>query len=169
MPNGDTQAPQFDGQNPVAGYTLIQRKDGSSLYLKGENLSSDDVAQRLGGAPPQTASQPTMAPGSYQTRKKGPILNANDSALHAGVRGVQNALGVTGEPNSFGEELSQMGGSLKNFAGESWDELQKATGEEKGTPGLGTPFTDALILPHMAARGIEGLASGIEGASSDIE
>ena len=79
MANGDTQA-QFDGQNAVAGYTLIHRKDGSSLYLKGENLSSDDVAQRLGVAQP-SQSQPTMAPGSYQARKKGPILNANDTFL----------------------------------------------------------------------------------------
>ena len=31
MPDGQAQ---FDGQNAVAGYTLIHRKDGSSLYLK---------------------------------------------------------------------------------------------------------------------------------------
>jgi len=164
MPNGDTQASQFDGQNPVAGYTLVQRKDGSSLYLKGENLSSDDVAQRLGAAPPAQ-----MAPGSYQTRKQGPILNANDSTLHAGIQGVQNALGVTKPPIGLLDEFSQIGGSLKNFAGKSWDELQKATGEGGGTPGLGTPFTDALIVPHMVARGIEGLATGVENSASDIE
>ena len=168
MENGDTQTAQFDGQNPVAGYTLIHRKDGSSLYLKGENLSSDDVAQRLGAAPP-AQTQPTMAPGSYQARKKGPVLNANDSFLHAGIQGVQNALGVTKRPTGLADELSQIGGSLKNFAGKSWDELQDATGEASGTPGLGTPFTDALIIPHMIARGIEGVATGIENSASDIE
>jgi hypothetical protein len=167
MPNGDTQTPQFDGQNPVTGYTLIHRKDGSSLYLKGENLSSDDVAQRLGAAPSQ--SQPTMAPGSYQARKSGPILNANDSTLHSGIQGVQNALGVTKPPKSLWDEFSQIGGSLKNFAGKSWDELQQATGEEKGIPVVGTPFTDALIVPHMIARGVEGLATGVENSASDIE
>src|ERR1700687_2993703 len=125
MPNGDTQAPQFDGQNPVAGYTLVQRKDGSSLYLKGENLSSDDVAQRLGAAPPPQ-TQPTMPPGSYQSRKSGPILNANDSALHSGIQGVQGALGVTKPPTSLWDEVSQIGGGLKKIASQSWGVLQPA-------------------------------------------
>jgi len=156
--------PQFDGQNAVAGYTLIHRKDGSSLYLKGDNLSSDDVAQRLGAAPPAQ-----MAPGSYQSRKGGPVLNANDSALHTGITGVQNALGVTKPPTSLWDEFSQIGGGLKKFAGKSWDELQQATGEGTGTPGLGTPFTDALIVPHLIARGIEGVATGVENSASDIE
>jgi hypothetical protein len=160
--------PQFDGQNAVAGYTLIHRKDGSSLYLKGENLSSDDVAQKLGAAPP-AQSQPSMTPGSYQARKGGPVLNANDSTLHSGIQGVQNALGVTKPPTNLWDEFSQIAGGLKNFAGKSWNELQQGTGEGNGIPVVGTPFTDALIVPHMVARGVEGLATGIENSASDIE
>ena len=54
--------PQFDGQNAVAGYTLIHRKDGSSLYLKGENLSSDAIAAKL-GQQSQPANQGSIGPG----------------------------------------------------------------------------------------------------------
>jgi hypothetical protein len=42
----DPQA-QFDGKNPVSGYTLFQGKDGKSYYLKGEGLSDSDVMQRV--------------------------------------------------------------------------------------------------------------------------
>jgi hypothetical protein len=115
------------------------------------------------------ASQPAMAPGSYQARKGGPILNAKDSALHSGIVGVQHALGVTKPPTSLGDEFSQIGGSLKDFAGKSFDELQQATGESRGTPVVGTPFTDALYVPHVIARGIEGIATGVENSASDIE
>ncbi|MFI5095167.1 MAG: hypothetical protein ACHQIK_17155 [Candidatus Acidiferrales bacterium] len=115
------------------------------------------------------AENQTMAPGSYQSRKGGPVLNANDSALRAGVQGVQNALGVTKPPSSLLDEFSQIGSSLKQFGVKSWDELQKATREEGGTPVIGTPFTTALYVPHVIARGIEGIASNIESGSSDIE
>jgi len=166
MANGDTQT-QFDGQTPVSGYTLFHGKDGKSYYLKGENLADSDIAQRV--ATLRGDSQPAMAPGSYQARKGGPILNANDSTLHSGILGVQNALGVTKPPTSLWDEFSQIGGNLKKFAGKSWDELQQATGEGTGTPGLGTPFTDALIVPHLIARGVEGVATGVENSASDIE
>jgi len=136
------------GSTLVSGQVPMPLPPGASLVSGGD-------------APP--------AAGSYQARKGGPILNANDSALHTGIVGVQHALGVTKPPESLTDEFSQIGGSLKNFAGKSWDELQKATGEERGTPGLGTPFTDALYVPHVIARGIEGLATGIENSASDIE
>jgi hypothetical protein len=38
---------QFDGKNPVSGYTLVRGKDGKSYYLKGENLPDDVVRQKL--------------------------------------------------------------------------------------------------------------------------
>ena len=38
---------KFDGQNPVSGYTLFHGKDGKSYYLKGENLSDEDVSSRV--------------------------------------------------------------------------------------------------------------------------
>jgi len=173
MANGDTQ-PQFDGQTPVSGYTLFQGKDGKSYYLKGENLSDDDITQRVAtlrgdGGASTNGQQSSMMPGSYQTRPQGPILNVNDSTMHAGVRGVQNALGVTKPPTSLWDELSQIAGSAGKFAGNEWDALRKQTGEQGGIPVVGTPLTDALYLPHLAARGVEGLASGVEGAASDIE
>jgi hypothetical protein len=173
MANGDTQA-QFEGQTPVSGYTLFQGKDGKSYYLKGENLSDDDITQRVAtlrgaGGGGSNDLQSSMMPGSYQTRPKGPVLNVNDSAMHSGIQGVQNALGVTKQPTSLWDEISQIAGSAGKFAGNEWDALRKQTGEQGGVPVVGTPLTDALYLPHLAARGVEGLASGIEGAASDID
>jgi hypothetical protein len=43
MPNGQ----QFDGVTPQPGYTLFHGRDGQSFYLRGENLSSDDISQRV--------------------------------------------------------------------------------------------------------------------------
>ena len=133
------------------------------------NVDYAALAKSAGAVDSQPAPAATMAPGSYQTRKGGPILNANDSTLRSGIQGVQNALGVTRPPTSLGDEFSQIGGNVKKFLGKSWDELQNATGEAGGTPGLGTPFTDALYVPHVIARGIEGIATGAENAGSDIE
>ena len=88
---------------------------------------------------------------------------------------MEQSLGITKplKGESFGADftdaLSQMGSSIKQFGVKSWDELTKATGEENATPGLGTPFTDALIVPHVVARGIEGIASNIESSASDVE
>lgn len=127
------------------------------------------VDEKVAAWTPVDETKATMAPGSYQARRGGPILNANDSALHTLVRGAQQSQGVTKEPTSFLDSISQTMNSLKQFGVKSWDELQKATGEEGNKPGVGTPFTDALILPHMAARGIEGLASGAGSAASDLE
>lgn len=73
MPNGDNQQPQFDGQNPVSGYTLFHGKDGVSYYLKGENLSDADVSQRVSAIRGQQS--PAQQTGAYQTRKGGPVFN----------------------------------------------------------------------------------------------
>jgi len=139
--------------------------------IQGQGMDFSD----LGGKPVQSGGQ-TMAAGSYQSRKGGPILNANDSAAHAGVSGFEQALGITkplDQSQSFtdrmGDALGQIGSSLKQFGVKSWDELQNATGEKDSVPVAGTPLTDALYVPHVIARGIEGLASGIESGSSDIE
>src|SRR5467141_3349581 len=38
---------QFDGQAAVPGYTLFHGKDGQNFYLKGENLSDDEVSAKV--------------------------------------------------------------------------------------------------------------------------
>src|SRR5947209_2080461 len=79
MPDGQTQ--QFDGQTPVAGYTLFHGKDGKSFYLKGENLSDSDIASRVatlrGQSSPayRQATDPNAAPGNIQFRTGGPVSN----------------------------------------------------------------------------------------------
>lgn len=124
------------------------------------------------GAAPVAGALPE---GSFQTRPGGPIQNSNDSSTQSFARSFLGGFGVkpTGNPDvSVGDEsksvLGQLGTGVKNFAKGSWDELSKSMGEDKAKPGLGTPFTDLLIGPHMAARGIEGAASALEGAGSDV-
>src|SRR5262245_3166233 len=57
MANGQDQ---FDGKNPVAGYTLFLGKDGSSFYLKGENLAESDIKARV--AKLRSGAPSTVAP-----------------------------------------------------------------------------------------------------------
>lgn len=38
---------QFDGVTPQPGYTLFRGKDGVNYYLKGENLPTDEISQRV--------------------------------------------------------------------------------------------------------------------------
>ena len=47
MPDPQQQQSQFDGQTPVAGYTLFRGKDGQSFYLKGEGLSDAAIASKV--------------------------------------------------------------------------------------------------------------------------
>ena len=161
-----------NGEQQTVDYEALAKQAGAISSKPGASVDYAALAKQAGAVdsqPAQPEQRPTMAPGSYQARKGGPILNANDSTLRSGIQGVQNALGVTKPPASLGDEFSQIGGNVKRFLGKSWGELQKATGEETGTPGLGTPFTDALYVPHVIARGIEGLATGVESSAGDIE
>jgi|SRR5216684_1946352 len=108
-------------------------KQAGAIGSKPASMDYAALAKQAGATDSQPPPAATMAPGSYQSRRGGPILNANDSALHSGIVGVQHSLGVTKPPESLTDEFSQIGSGLKKFAGRSWDELQKATGEERGT------------------------------------
>src|SRR5690242_11649720 len=104
MPNGQ----QID-------YAALAKKAGaiSSQPARG-GVDYAALARQVGAvnsqAPPDQSGA-TMAPGSYQSRKGGPILNANDTALHAGVTGAENAVGITKEPTGIWDALSQAGSS----------------------------------------------------------
>lgn len=54
----EPQQAQFDGVNPVSGYTLFHGKDGKSYYLKGDNLSDDEVTARVKTLRSQQAGPP---------------------------------------------------------------------------------------------------------------
>lgn len=58
--------------------------------------------------------------------------------------------------------------NIASSAKSSWQRVNEFTGEEKAAPGLGTPFSDALIVPSMVASGIEGMANTIESGARDI-
>jgi hypothetical protein len=111
MPNGQ---PNFDGQNPVAGYTLFQGKDGQSYYLKGEGLSDAEVAQRvatlragsqqsapdtrqplskvLGNMTAAMSGQPQTTPGGQENFDAGRAAGMKSAALTAATEGLGSAL-----------------------------------------------------------------------------
>lgn len=96
-------------------------------------------------APAKAASHASAMPsGSYQNRKGGPILNANDSSAHAAVRGLEGTLGINKEPTSFGDALGQSASSL-------------------GHLGL-----SVLKDPLNAGKAVEGIATGLEDAGRDV-
>jgi hypothetical protein len=61
----DTQQ-QFDGQNPVSGYTLFHGKDGQNFYLKGENLADDEIKSRVAKLRGQNTQTPTPAETQFE-------------------------------------------------------------------------------------------------------
>jgi hypothetical protein len=183
MANGQ---PQFDGQNAVAGYTLIHRKDGSSLYLKGENLSSDDVAQRLGAASQPPANQGTIGPGpkrgpldwltsaqnlTQEGEAANPIQNAVGKAagfLVGGNKGIGTSKeGMLTNPviqmvasGPLGEAAAGLGAAKAIPAASGFTpEMQEAAGLEGSTAGMGTP-----AVPSYLSRG----ASFIAGKGKDV-
>lgn len=91
-----------------------------------------------------TSHRETVPSGSYQNRKGGPILNANDSSAHAAVRGLEGTLGINKEPTSFGDALGQSASSL-------------------GHLGL-----SVLKDPLNAGKAVEGIATGLEDAGRDV-
>jgi len=124
-----------------------------------------------GSAQPSTPQQPGTGrpdePGAYQTRRGGPILNANNSPLREGALAAERSLGIS-NPTSAVDALKQAGGS-------AWDFLKKSAGE----PFEGMTAMDALdpvnvgvrtaaVVPNVVARGVEGIAGGIESGGKDL-
>jgi len=117
------------------------------------------------------ANRKQLLAGSYQARKGGPVLNANESAYREGLHGIERGLGMNprdiAEAPSFG---SALGTGFKQMGQSAWDMVKSETGKyfDKYPP-LSRPEMSLLYPFHMAARGAEGLASGAEEAASDIE
>jgi hypothetical protein len=84
------------------------------------------------------------------------------------VKGFSSSLGLSSPDLSWGQIGKEvLGNTIKGVTSEVGS-LRKAVGEEKGIPVIGTPFTDVLAIPHLIARGAEGMASGLEGGSKDV-
>jgi hypothetical protein len=137
---------------------------------------ADDIFDQA-AAPPATgdvfdqAADPKFKPGSYQARKGGPVLNANEPAYSELLHSTERGLGMN--PSEIAEApsaLSAVGTGFKQMAGSALDTLGRETGKyfDKYPP-LSRPEMIPLYPFHMAARGAEGLASSAEASASDIE
>jgi hypothetical protein len=108
--------------------------------------------------------------GTYQSRRGGPLLNINERPAHAAVRAVQGTLGIN-QPTGFLDALGQFGSSLGKAAKSSYQNWQQGLERESGgaAPGFITaPLAAAMTPIDLAARGIEGMATGLESAGKDV-
>lgn len=173
MPNG--QQAQFDGQNPVAGYTLFHGKDGKSYYLKGENLSDDEVTSRVQkirggnqGTPIQDASMISARP-SLGSRAWEAFTAGGPTALGEELgRSTKEAIGglpLPGVGKTLGAGLEDLGRMSDVAASEIGLLTAPETGEglvnlaRKGVPALRSfasrtfrnPNTGKVLSPWEAA------------------
>jgi hypothetical protein len=84
------------------------------------------------------------------------------------VKGFAQASGLSSPDVTWRQVAGQTYGNTKKNIGDELSSLRKSLGEEDGIPVIGTPFTDVLAVPHLIARGAEGLASGFETAGKDL-
>jgi len=123
----------FDGENPVAGYTLFHGKDGQSFYLKGDNLSDSDIATRVAQLRTGT-QQPGATPGAAQITgisavpKSTGMLNTAENWLRDVGNDVRYGTGAT-LPGRILEKMGAPGTSVGQ---------PEAVGEFMGSPLLGT-------------------------------
>lgn len=84
------------------------------------------------------------------------------------VKGFAQASGLSSPDVTWKQVAGQTFGNVKKSLGDEIASLRKSLGEDKATSVIGTPFTDVLAVPHLIARGAEGLASGFERAGADL-
>jgi hypothetical protein len=117
------------------------------------------------------AGAQTLKPGSYQARKGGPILNANEPAYRELFHATERGLGINPQHIADAPSLaSAVGTGFKEMGQSALDTVKSETGRyfDKYPP-LSRPEMTPLYPFHMAARAAEGLASGAEESASDIE
>src|SRR5216683_566945 len=100
MANGATQpAAQFDGQNPVPGYTLFKGKDGQSYYLKGEGLPDAAVASKVAairGTSPGVAEGAPDANAQAQAAVRKPLDDLQEKRYS-----IFTPTGISGTPDQL--------------------------------------------------------------------
>lgn len=157
MPNGQ----QFDGVTPQPGYTLFRGKDGVNYYLKGENLPTEEITQRV--AVLRSGSQ---APDANAQAKAYGMRDLN-TAMHGSPEGQaqENEMLSSGDLLGLSTILSglsrkaqakantQEGGYLSARAGN--DALARTA---KVGAGLTHPFTLMTAAGAAAAPEIVGPA-----------
>jgi hypothetical protein len=123
-----------------------------------------------------TPAAQTFPPGSYQTKKGGPIENINTKKpVTAGTlvgdaaRGALSAVGIG--PAKPGESLAsaelRAGKQFISGAGRGVSQANQEAGQLAGEGRFG-PASLALTVPNLLARGAESIATGIEHGSGDI-
>jgi len=153
--------PVSDTPPPPSG----QRWDANGNPVGVFHPANEPTEEQLG------VHQGAVPAGSYQNRKGGPILNAGDSPVHSATQAALGAFGIK-DADTLGDAAKQAGTAFGGMAKDSFGNWKKALGGnepmEKYLPLASVGA--ALMTPFdMAAKGIEGVASGIESGSSDIE
>lgn len=110
--------------------------------------------------------KPAFSAGSYQLRPGGPVLDPSKSPLRTGIESLEGTMGIH-NPTSAMDALKQAGTSFAGFAGNALKEpFQDMTPGEEFTPMLGVRA--GLAVPNLIARGVEGMAGGLESSIKDI-
>lgn len=160
-----TSQQQFDGQNAVPGYTLFRGKGGNSYYLKGENLSDDEITSRvakLRGDQP-AVSDAAKQEGAYQKKPGGKIFNAGSASEREFVKNPSAA-------DTFGNDQNQSFSDrvLQPQQGEG-AALRGAKGVGRAVSGIVTTPINLVKPPQDSSEmAIAGGASSTPGAGSAI-
>lgn len=122
------------------------------------------------GAASADVGKPAFSPGTYQLRPGGPQLDPSKSPLRTGVESLEGTFGIH-DPKSVGDAAKQAGGAAWGETQKSFQDWKKALGGNEPMEKY-LPFASAgaaLMTPFdLAAKGIEGVAGGLESSIKDV-
>lgn len=109
--------------------------------------------------------------GNYQSRPGGPVLNENQSPDQAGIRALEKSMGIPNQPSSLGDAYKQQLGTLSDATKNAFNEWQEGLQRETGgniPRSLTAVLAGGMTPIEMIARGIEGIAGGVESGGKSI-
>ena len=151
MADGQQTGQQFDGQNPVPGYTLFHGKDGTNFYLKGENLPDTKIAQRV-----------AALRGQSQPASQTPAQTGYLSGLESSLPKPENSLAsdLLGPAYDVGKAIFQ---TAKN-ARQNYQ--AGAASAQEVTPKTGIPLLDRATQAESGAMsGMAGVLAPLVGVN----
>ncbi len=135
----------FDDQFDVLEHpTLGTLKFPKGMGVDERNASIDRLLSQQADAPQTSTHTSPLAPGSYQGRKGGPVLDPNQSVAHTAITGIERSFGID-RPTSLADAYSQVGKGLGRLA--------IATAKD--------PFALITGMSDMIEGGMRDIGSGI--------
>lgn len=117
------------------------------------------------------ATQDKSTVGNYQGRPGGAVLNENQSPDQAGIRALEKSMGIPNQPSSLGDAYKQQLGTLSDATKNAFNEWQEGLQRETGgniPRSLTAVLAGGMTPIEMIARGIEGIAGGVESGGKSI-